>query len=158
MEYDVKAIPTVYAGVRFRSRLEARWAAFFDLCDWDWRYEPTILSKWCPDFELVVSGAPIYCEIKPVCIFARPDHLRRDFAKALRPFPTLLLGRFPESANRHDDGSCSFDFHGDDVALGVLCENGGMRPWLCDLDPDVITYRWKRACRRIKTSKKSGLK
>ena len=34
MNYTIKAIPTTYAGVRFRSRLEARWAAFFDLCGW----------------------------------------------------------------------------------------------------------------------------
>jgi hypothetical protein len=33
-------IVTEYAGARFRSRLEARWAAFFDLCGWRWEYEP----------------------------------------------------------------------------------------------------------------------
>jgi hypothetical protein len=27
----MKAIPTIYQGVEYRSRLEARWAAFFDL-------------------------------------------------------------------------------------------------------------------------------
>ncbi len=31
MEYTIKAIPTEYAGVHFRSRTEARWAAFFDV-------------------------------------------------------------------------------------------------------------------------------
>ncbi|WLF99097.1 hypothetical protein Q5698_15385 [Brucella intermedia] len=30
MEYIIKAIPTEYVGVKFRSRTEARWAAFFD--------------------------------------------------------------------------------------------------------------------------------
>lgn len=29
----VKAIDTVYKGYRFRSRLEARWAVFFDALD-----------------------------------------------------------------------------------------------------------------------------
>lgn len=28
------AIPTTYADVQMRSRLEAKWAAFFDLCGW----------------------------------------------------------------------------------------------------------------------------
>ena len=28
---DIKAIETYYKGYRFRSRLEARWAVFFDL-------------------------------------------------------------------------------------------------------------------------------
>lgn len=50
MIYDIKAIPTRYAGVNFRSRLEARWAAFFDLAKWKWRYEPIDLPGWIPDF------------------------------------------------------------------------------------------------------------
>ncbi len=35
----MKAIETVYRGYRFRSRLEARWAVFFDEAGIDWRYE-----------------------------------------------------------------------------------------------------------------------
>jgi len=33
--YTIPAIPTRYNGVNFRSRLEAKWAAFFDLLDGD---------------------------------------------------------------------------------------------------------------------------
>jgi hypothetical protein len=44
------AIPTKYRGVQFRSRLEARWAAFFDLVGWPWRYEPLDLNGYIPDF------------------------------------------------------------------------------------------------------------
>jgi hypothetical protein len=44
------AIPTRYGGVQFRSRLEARWAAFFDLAGWRWQYEPIDLAGWIPDF------------------------------------------------------------------------------------------------------------
>ena len=36
----VKPIETVYKGYRFRSRLEARWAVFFDALDIEWYYEP----------------------------------------------------------------------------------------------------------------------
>jgi hypothetical protein len=36
----VKAIPTRYAGCHFRSRLEARWAVFFDTLGIRWEYEP----------------------------------------------------------------------------------------------------------------------
>ncbi len=43
-------IPTVYNGVQFRSRLEARWACFFDLCGWHWQYELADLAGWIPDF------------------------------------------------------------------------------------------------------------
>lgn len=36
---DVRAIPTIYNGVEFRSRLEARWAVFFDAMRVRWEYE-----------------------------------------------------------------------------------------------------------------------
>ena len=36
----MKAIETFYKGYRFRSRLEARWAVFFDACGVKWEYEP----------------------------------------------------------------------------------------------------------------------
>lgn len=36
----IKAIETGYKGFRFRSRLEARWAIFFDVLDVPWEYEP----------------------------------------------------------------------------------------------------------------------
>jgi hypothetical protein len=50
MNYNIKAHPTKYKGVMFRSRLEARWAAFFDLAGWSWEYEPIDLPGWSPDF------------------------------------------------------------------------------------------------------------
>ena len=37
---DIKPIETVYSGYKFRSRLEARWAVFFDACGVNWEYEP----------------------------------------------------------------------------------------------------------------------
>lgn len=37
---ELKAIETEYKGYRFRSRLEARWAVFFDACGVKWEYEP----------------------------------------------------------------------------------------------------------------------
>jgi hypothetical protein len=39
-EPGVRAIETFYAGCRFRSRLEARWAVFFDTLGVEWQYEP----------------------------------------------------------------------------------------------------------------------
>lgn len=66
MEYTIKAIPTTYQGVRFRSRLEARWAAFFDLLGFRWNYEPYDLNRWAPDFELKTrGGGRVLVEVKP---------------------------------------------------------------------------------------------
>lgn len=36
----IKPINTKYKGYLFRSRLEARWAKFFDTLDLQWEYEP----------------------------------------------------------------------------------------------------------------------
>ena len=38
--HHIHAIETRYAGCRFRSRLEARWAVFFDTLGIKWEYEP----------------------------------------------------------------------------------------------------------------------
>lgn len=53
----VKAIPTEYHGARFRSRLEARWAVFFDELGIEWEYEAEgfelkFVGWYLPDFYL----------------------------------------------------------------------------------------------------------
>lgn len=61
------AIETHYRGYRFRSRLEARWAVFFDALGWAWQYEPEGFDidgiRYLPDFYLV--DAATYLEVKP---------------------------------------------------------------------------------------------
>ena len=57
-------IPTMYRGVRFRSRLEAKWAVFFDLAGWPWMYEPVDLNGYVPDFILQLHQ-PVLVEVKP---------------------------------------------------------------------------------------------
>ncbi len=68
---NIKAIETVYHGYRFRSRLEARWAVFFDALGIKYRYEPEGFSNeygaYLPDFELLnKDGGAIhlYAEVK----------------------------------------------------------------------------------------------
>jgi hypothetical protein len=54
------AIETLYKGYRFRSRLEARWAVFFDALGVDWQYEPQGYEvggqRYLPDFWLHMLG------------------------------------------------------------------------------------------------------
>lgn len=59
----MSGIETVYRGYRFRSRAEARWAAFFDLLKWRWQYEPLDLCGYIPDF-VVEFREPILFEVK----------------------------------------------------------------------------------------------
>jgi hypothetical protein len=66
----IRAIETTYKGYRFRSRLEARWAVFFDVLGVDWEYEKEgydlgaagwyLPDFWLPDLRMwaeVKAGA-----------------------------------------------------------------------------------------------------
>jgi hypothetical protein len=62
----VKAIKTKYGSYTFRSRTEARWAAFFDAFDVKWQYEPQgyVLNNgkcYLPDFYIAGFG---FVEVK----------------------------------------------------------------------------------------------
>lgn len=127
----MKAIPTQYGGVNFRSRLEARWAAFFDLLGWRWLYEATDLEGWIPDFTLLGTHSTTLVEVKPIefgrdveFILAQVEE-RTDLQKAVRHWKAkadelggfqevLILGAYPPCLNcpRHP-------------AIGVLLEEWG---------------------------------
>lgn len=62
MHYSIKAHPTLYKGVLYRSRLEARWAAFFGLCLWEHEYEPIDLEGWTPDFYVKIPCKDSECD------------------------------------------------------------------------------------------------
>ncbi len=73
------SLETRYAGCRFRSRLEARWAVFFDQAGVRWQYEPEAFGlpagAYLPDFFLpdlrsrcdsgVVRRRGLWVEVKP---------------------------------------------------------------------------------------------
>lgn len=63
--YKLAAIPTLYRGVQFRSRLEARWAVMFDLMGWSWDYEPFDAQGYIPDFR-INEQHPTIIEVKPI--------------------------------------------------------------------------------------------
>lgn len=76
MTKPIKARPTVYKGIRMRSRLEAGFATWLDENDFEWEYEPcafaTERGQYLPDFRLrnvFVTWAPepvtVYIEVKP---------------------------------------------------------------------------------------------
>ncbi|WP_411878558.1 hypothetical protein [Polaromonas sp. YR568] len=41
-----------YDGLEFKTRLEAQWAAFFDLAGWSYWTNPVTVGDWRPDFKL----------------------------------------------------------------------------------------------------------
>jgi hypothetical protein len=77
MTERIGAIETKYAGCKFRSRLEARWAVFFDSIGIKWQYEPQGFEtggfKYLPDFRLPGIG---WAEVK-----GEPGALYEDRAR-----------------------------------------------------------------------------
>lgn len=76
---DFKAIETEYNGYKFRSRLEARWAVFFDDLGFKYQYEPEgyVLNdgtKYLPDFYL--PEIEYYAEVK-----GKSNHVVEDMDK-----------------------------------------------------------------------------
>lgn len=63
----MKAIETEHGGVKFRSRLEARWAVFFDELGIEWLYEHEGYEfcggRYLPDF--LLPTLDVFVEIKP---------------------------------------------------------------------------------------------
>lgn len=88
----LKAIQTRYKGHYFRSRLEARWAVFFDAIGIKWEYEKEGFElgragRYLPDFWLPSWKA--WVEIKP----ERPSDEERAKARALADHhrPVIML-------------------------------------------------------------------
>lgn len=71
MNSFLKPIETFYKGYKFRSRLEARWAVFFDEMRFKWEYEPQGFGlsngmAYLPDFRInAMDGVSQWYEIKP---------------------------------------------------------------------------------------------
>lgn len=68
MTERIPAKPTIYFGTRFRSRVEARWAVFFDAIGREWIYEPSIPEldgiAYQPDFLLKKGDTWSIIEVK----------------------------------------------------------------------------------------------
>ena len=108
----LKPIETIYNGYRFRSRLEARWAVFFDTIGAEWEYEPegfvlTDGTKYLPDFLLhnvYGRGAPdIYVEIKGVLTDEDLHKISlfsygsgKNFVCGVVENPIIIFGKIPK--------------------------------------------------------------
>ena len=110
MNYDIKAIETKYAGTIFRSRLEARWAAFFDVFGWSWVYEPFDLEGWLPDF-LLKPVSPnregVLVEVKPITEFCKDtaNQIEKALFKTNNELEPLLVGLEPIFHDETGEGS-----------------------------------------------------
>jgi hypothetical protein len=126
----IQAIETPYKGILFRSRLEARWAVFFDALGISWEYERegyrvshrlTLAEgtfPYLPDFWL--PGLGYHVEVKG----------------SLVPDETLRFLEAAASLSCNDGGGCHDSGGNDIIVLGPV-------PWQ---DPDIGPYLWAPTC------------
>ena len=112
----IKAIETRYKGYRFRSRLEARWAVFFDHLGLRWQFEPEGfdltergLGYYLPDFFL--PDLDYWIEVKPETFddeaayeklaYVTQATKSQGLVVAGEPYINVELGSF-----RHDGNAC----------------------------------------------------
>lgn len=99
----IKPIETIYHGRKFRSRLEARWAVFFDAIGADWEYEPEGYqlsggTYYLPDFLIRDASSrdpdnkmDLYVEVKGDLTF-RDLNKVEQFSKFA---PIIIFGSIP---------------------------------------------------------------
>ena len=88
-ELQIPGIPTQYRGRQYRSRLEARWACFFDLLGWRYEYEPCDFEGWIPDFVLC-EAFTVFVEVKPVTTF--PQDIAAKIDATSCGYEALIVG------------------------------------------------------------------
>lgn len=132
---EFTAIETAYRKFEFRSRLEAKYAVFFDLCGWSWSYEPPEFNGWIPDF--AIGQRPTLVEVKPFYKAAEWGAQKVKIVESGCRQPVILLGADPtwisvEAPN--DDRGCVWS---------ETTEPGPIIGWLFDpSDPQYpMTYQ-----------------
>lgn len=115
INYSINPIETYYKGILFRSRLEAKWAAMFDLLEWEWDYEPTDFNGWIPDFVIYGKFSNIYVEVKPVTTF--PEDVADKISNSGCCNELLILGSTCIIPNEDD---FVFGWLGQDYSEGVI--------------------------------------
>lgn len=121
------ALPTVYHGTEFRSRLEARWAIFMDRAGVRWSYEPEGYALpsgyYLPDFHL--PDIRKFLEVKPDGLpsdqIIRAEQLAHELASATGTACVIAWG-FPDPTK--------VEFQG--PRPGVASDHAGGKMTLCD--------------------------
>jgi hypothetical protein len=160
----LKAIQTYYRGVSFRSRLEARWAVFFDCLDIRWQYEKQgydlpsgnyLPDFWLPDildgswFE-VKGDEPSELEELKGLELARLSGCRYFLVSGDMPAPdqiqpTGIIGQTFKASITTPNGDTKFD-PGDEWAfsLCIFCNAVGISVY----GDSTLVHRIKVSCMR----------
>ncbi len=127
---DIKPIETIYKGYRFRSRLEARWAVFFDSLGIKWEYEPEGIefddgTRYLPDFYLPDSNQ--FFEVKGVMSDTDMQKVRALIAAGYSVTIGYDGGRFRTCDLWEDDetGQMSFSLASEGCSVLMQCDACG---------------------------------
>lgn len=116
----MSAIATMFGGIQYRSRLEARWAAFMNNINWQHTYEPIDGDGYIPDF-IVHGEKPFFVEVKPAVtegeFVAEQDKVERGVRSLGRD--VVIVGLTPFNGSQIGPG-----FYVDDHVAGYLCQEG----------------------------------
>jgi hypothetical protein len=122
----IKAIETQYKGYRFRSRLEARWAVFFDALCIEWQYEPEGFDMggvlYLPDF--FIPHLNSWIEIKPIEPSDKELNKVSMLAESLGQSAYLFYGQIRLPSN--DDAVPAYYDGGDYPYFWCECQDCGM--------------------------------
>lgn len=98
----------IYNGLQFKTRLEAQWAAFFDLAKWQWHVNPVPLGNWSPDFRVTFPCNHSECGGSHTLLVAvLPLSKREDFKK--HPCLRHFFGINQADKNDYKDLGVSID-------------------------------------------------
>lgn len=155
----ITAKPTKYKEVLYRSRLEAKWAVFFDEMSIRYEYEPGVYTvpmggyfvRYRPDFALLNIRTqqsvrqPLYVEVKGVNRYSEiGENDRRKIESFGSSNSLIVLGSFPTSVDRMFDEpnyiSNFFLINGQNMPCFFHLYNG--EPWLVD------QYRAQQDCEK----------
>ncbi|MDH6245028.1 hypothetical protein [Mycobacterium sp. OTB74] len=140
-DWNLTPIPTVYAGIEFRSRLEARWACFFDQLGWRWTYEPFDGTGYIPDF-LLHHDPPHLAEVKPAVTEA-------DYRAAIGKITTGLAGHWTGPVLILGvDPFPAWDQH--TTPMGLLGTGGNFTVHYWTDNTDAARAAWAHACNTTK--------
>jgi hypothetical protein len=110
-----KPLPTEYAGHTFRSRLEARWAVFFDELSIEWIYEPEGYElpsgNYLPDFYLPAINGGCWFEVKGQRPTDLETQLAHELAQSTGHDAFIAWGQLP---SRHTFTSDIYKHYADD--------------------------------------------
>lgn len=174
------AIATMFDGIEYRSRLEARWAAFMRNIGWEHTYEPLDGDGYIPDF-VVHGAAPFFVEVKPAVVLAEFRQEQSKVERGLQQFDrdVVIVGVTPFLTSAH--GFQPFYSYG--VSVGWMLSEGDWQPadWITCLhclrtaifhtsmsyhsrpcgdydgdhylgahEPDFLQGAWSDACNEVK--------